>query len=41
MNVTRMFSQQLLIILTVDQLISAPFEDGGVEMRHELSKQQA
>jgi len=33
--------QELLFILTVDQLISAPFEDGGVEMRHELSEQQA
>ena len=37
MHVRSMSLKQLLFISTVDQLISAPFEDGGVEMRHELS----
>jgi len=37
MRVKRIRPQQLLFISTVDQLISAPVEDGRVEMRHGLS----
>jgi len=37
----QMCPHQMNFISTVDQLIPAPFEDGRVEMRHELSEQQA